>query len=107
MAGSPSRYEGIAAIREHLRTDNPMAKLLEFHKVSVVVHESTDPEVVTAEFTIEGTFLGTGEPFRFPSSIGVIRVRDGKIARYRDYPNILRGAQIAGMLPQFAASLTQ
>lgn len=82
-----------------------MATLLEFHKVSVVVHQSTDPEVVTAEFTIEGKSVSTGEPFKFPSSIGVIRVRGGKIAHYRDHASILRGAQIAGVLPQFGASL--
>jgi ketosteroid isomerase-like protein len=41
-----------------------------------------------------------------PSSIGIIRVRDGKVVSYHDYTNILRGAQVAGVLPQFAASLT-
>jgi ketosteroid isomerase-like protein len=106
LADAPSRFEGIDEVRRHLGTDSPMAALLEFHEVSVVVHESNDPEIVTAEFTIAGKSVSTGEPFRFPSSIGVIRIREGKIVYYRDHANILRGAQIAGALSQFAASLT-
>lgn len=105
LGDTPSRFDGITEIRTHLGAENPMANLLEFHKVSVDVQQSIDPEVVTVEFRIEGKSLGTGELFAFPSSIGVIRVRDGKIAYYRDHANILRGAQLAGVLPQFAASL--
>jgi len=107
LAGQPSRWEGFAAISEHLGGENPTKKLLEFTKVTVKVNLGHDPEVATAQFTIEGKVRATGEHFTLPSSIGVIRVRDGKIVHYQDYTNILRGAQIAGVLAQFAASLAQ
>jgi ketosteroid isomerase-like protein len=50
------------------------------------VHQTGDPEVVVAELELRGTVRGTGRPFAFPS-VGVIRVRDGRIVAYRDYYN--------------------
>jgi ketosteroid isomerase-like protein len=107
LAGQPNRWEGFAAISEHLGAENPTKNLLEFTKVTVEVHLGHDPEEATAQFTIQGKVRATGEQFTLPSSIGVIRVRDGKIVHYQDYTNMLRGAQIAGVLPQFAARLAQ
>lgn len=107
LDSSQAKYEGIDKIRERYGSPSPMGKLLELDKVSVVIHETTDREVVIAEFTSRGKSLATGVMFSFPSSIGVIRVRNGKIIHYRDYPNILHGAKITGMMQQFADSLTK
>ncbi|MEZ0110259.1 ketosteroid isomerase-like protein [Catenulispora sp. EB89] len=103
----PKRWEGFEAISEHLLgvAANSARSLLTFDRVTVTVHPGADPEQATAQFTIEGTVNATGEPFVLPSSIGVIRVRDGKITGYQDYTNTLRGAQIVGGLQQFAAML--
>lgn len=105
LEGSEARFEGINEIRKRFGITSSMGKLLEIHKVTANVYENIDPEVVTAEFMIEGKSLATGKSFNLPSSICVIKIRNGKIINYRDYPNTLGGAQIAGMLSQFAASL--
>ena len=103
----PKRWEGFAAVSEHLRgaAANTVRSLLTFDKVTVTVHPAADPEEATAQFVIEGTVKSTGEPFVLPSSIGVIRVRNGMIVSYQDYTNILRGAQLVGGLERFAAML--
>jgi uncharacterized protein len=102
-----AKYEGIDKIRERYGTPNPQSKLTEVHKASVVMYESTDPEVVTVEFTIEGKSLATGELYSYASSAGIIRVRNGKIIHYRDYPNLLGYVKIRGTMRQFAESLTK
>lgn len=50
----------------------------------VVTHQSTDPEVVTAEFTYHGTVDATGATFTARNVI-VMRVRDGQIVESHDY----------------------
>ncbi|PPK71469.1 nuclear transport factor 2 family protein [Actinokineospora auranticolor] len=105
LGGRPSRWEGYAAISEHLGQANPVRGLLEFTRVTVEVHQGADPHEATVQFAIEGRVRATGEAFALPSSVGVVRVRDGKVVRYQDYVNTLRGAQVAGVLPQFAESL--
>jgi ketosteroid isomerase-like protein len=105
LAGQQSRWEGFAAVSEHLNADNPTRSLLAFDKVSVVIHLGADGEEATAQFLVDGRVLATNESFHLPSSIGIIRVRHGKIVHYTDYTNVLRGAQVAGVLKQFGASL--
>lgn len=61
------------------------------------VHETTDPEVIVAEFQYEGVVVETGEPFTIPG-VFVMRVRDGKIVESRDYLDHLRSAAARGML---------
>jgi ketosteroid isomerase-like protein len=107
LDGQPSRLEGLETISKVLGADNPMKNLLEFQKVSVQVYPGANPELATAQFTIEGKVVASGDSFVLPSSVGIIRVRHGKIVHYTDYTNILRGAQIAGVLKQFAESLMQ
>lgn len=63
------------------------------------VHETTDPEVIVAEFQYEGVVVETGEPFTIPA-VFVIRVRDGKIVESRDYLDHLRSAAARGMLAE-------
>jgi hypothetical protein len=48
----------------------------------IVVHETTDPEVVICEQTLRGNF--GGEETAMPG-IRVMRVRDGLIVSSRDY----------------------
>lgn len=84
LPGRPHRIQG----RENIRTffldavaDLP-ERVIEYH--DVVLHETTDPEVVIAEYEAHTTVLGTGKEYRLPFVV-VLTVRDGKIARYRDY----------------------
>jgi uncharacterized protein len=50
----------------------------------VVVHQTLDPEVIAAEFTLHGVVEGQGDPYRMPY-VHVYRVRDGGILWLRDY----------------------
>lgn len=103
------RLEGIDAIRAHFDViaQNPSTKLLELHKVSVTQHPGSDSDEITVEFRIQGKSVLTGKLFDIPSSIAIIRCHEGKVKHYKDFPNTIGYAQIANVLPQFAASLTK
>ena len=73
---------------------------------NVTVHETTDPEVIVAEFEYQGT-TEAGEPYALPA-IFVMRVRDGEIVSSRDYHDHLASARVRGQLgPLFAAVTAQ
>ncbi|UNS99661.1 nuclear transport factor 2 family protein [Streptomyces tubbatahanensis] len=60
----------------------------------VHIHETTDPEVVIAEWTAHGTTVSTGKKYEMKYII-VITVRDGKVVNYRDYFSPLLAARAA------------
>lgn len=72
---------------------------------SVVIHETTDPEVVIVEYELHGEFTETAEPFslRF---LMVLTVRDGQIVHSRDYSNPIAGARVIGRLPELIAAVS-
>ena len=75
--------------------------------VASFVDESTISDV---EFSfLKNVYVQTftGEPFQLTSTIGVLRVRDGQITHWRDYPNFLGGAEAAGALPRLAEMLAE
>ena len=65
---------------------------------NIRVHETTDPEVIVAEFEYQGENIATGEPFAIPC-IFVMRVRDGQIVESRDYIDHARSAKARGATP--------
>ncbi len=103
--GSPKRLEGRQAIRTFL-TASPAAAEIEIHDVRAVVHESIDPDVVVAEIEHTGITRQTQAPYRL-AAIGVIRLRDGEIAHYRDYMDPIGTARALGRLPQLLTGLTE
>lgn len=48
------------------------------------IHDTADPEVIVVEYELTGTVTTTGHRASAPF-IGVLRVRDGKIAAWREY----------------------
>ncbi|MGP4015560.1 nuclear transport factor 2 family protein [Saccharopolyspora sp. 5N708] len=60
----------------------------------VVVHQTTDPEVIVAEFEYHGT-AHDGAAFAVPC-VFVLRVRDGQIVASRDYVDHLAFARARG-----------
>lgn len=50
----------------------------------VTIHETTDPEVVIAEYDYRGEVKATGHVF-VVSNVQIVRVRDGRIIRSRDF----------------------
>ncbi len=84
-AGLPPRLEGREQIRRVIgAAAQPLKQagmqLFGYH--SLVVHETTDPEVLIVEFELEGK-IGD-HPFKAPY-IQVFRIRNGEIVSLRDY----------------------
>jgi uncharacterized protein len=71
---------------------------------NVVIHETTDPEVIVAEFEYQGT-TDAGEPYALPA-IFVLRVRNGEIVSSRDYHDHLASARVSGRLGELFAALS-
>ena len=70
----------------------------------VVIHDTSDPEVVILECGLRGRIEATGETFDLPF-IMVMTVRDGHIVHSRDYSDPIVGARIAGTLPQLVDAM--
>ena len=99
--GVPARLQGRAEIRGYLtQAAKGFIRFDEYR--NVVMHETTDPEVIIVEYEVHGTVVPTGAPFR-QTVIAVFRVRHGQIVSYRDYINPLPLAEalagIAGAVP--------
>jgi ketosteroid isomerase-like protein len=75
------RIEGREALRAQFAAAG--AGPFRFTVENLVLHETTDPGVVIAEFDYTGV-APDGRPFRAPN-IQVFRVRDGLITDTRDY----------------------
>ena len=90
-------------LREHFRPtgDGPR---LNRRATDITIHETTDPEVIVAEFEYRGTVEETGEPFAFPG-IFVLRVRDGEIVSSRDYFDHVSAARVRGQLDTLVAAV--
>lgn len=58
------------------------SRVAALHTEDVTVHETTDPEVVVAEFTMIGATEEGG--FEIPA-VFVLRIRNGRIIQSRDY----------------------
>jgi len=71
---------------------------------NVTIHETTDPEVIVAEFEYQGT-TDAGQPYALPA-IFVLRVRNGEIVSSRDYHDHLASARVAGRLGELLATLS-
>jgi uncharacterized protein len=99
---TPRRSQGREAMREHFAAFSAAPLKLEIR--NWVVHLTTDPEVIIAEWDYEGTVTTTGDSFRV-SNIQVSRVRGGKIVESRDYHNHAFMAAVMGRLPQLLAVL--
>ena len=70
---------------------------------NITIHQTTDPEVIVAEFEYQGTVAGTGEAFALPG-IFVLRVRNGQIVSSRDYFDHLTAARVRGQLDALIAA---
>jgi ketosteroid isomerase-like protein len=91
-------------LREHFRATGHGPRL---HRrpVDITIHETTDPEVIVAEFEYRGTVADTSEPFALPG-IFVLRVRNGEIVSSRDYLDHLTAAGIRGQLDDLVAAVS-
>jgi uncharacterized protein (TIGR02246 family) len=85
----PVRLEGREAIREYSRRVMTSPLRLEDYEVTEL-YQDQDPEVVIAEMRAKATMTTTGRSIA-ATSIQVLRIRDGRIAFFRDFadPRIL------------------
>jgi ketosteroid isomerase-like protein len=96
------RTEGVEVLRQGLAQ---AAGLYELEKVdNVVLHETTDPEVIIVEYDLHGRMVSGDRPFTL-SFVMVMTIRDGRIVHTRDYSDPIAGAQALGRLPELLASL--
>lgn len=91
--GGVRRLDGREVLRDYLSGYTQRLDIQGFP--SVVLHQTTDPELIVVEFTARGTTVRTGEPYEL-AYIAVIRVRDGLIIGWRDYWSPLAVAAAAG-----------
>jgi ketosteroid isomerase-like protein len=86
--GMQTRIEGRTAVLAYLMT---VGQGVSVDSVSnVVVHDTTDPDVVIVEFDGHGRAVKTGEPYE-QRYISIIRTRGGRIVHYKDYWNPIQG----------------
>ncbi|MEO3808228.1 nuclear transport factor 2 family protein [Sphaerisporangium sp. B11E5] len=92
---APTRIKGRDQIRAHFT--GAAGRMIDMRARDVTVHETTDPEVIVAEFAYDGRFAG-GRAFSL-DNIQVLRVRDGLIRSTRDYHNHFALGVASGALP--------
>ena len=90
-------------LREHFKPTGSGPRL-DRRAAGITIHETTDPEVIIAEFEYRGTVVETGESFAQPG-IFVLRVRDGEIVSSRDYFDHFTTAGIRGQLDALVAAV--
>jgi ketosteroid isomerase-like protein len=84
--GRPQRLEGKQAVGEYLAAIASGAVLERL--TSLEMHQTVDPDVAVIEFSASGRVRDADSPFE-RSYVVVLTVRDGLVARYRDYWNPL------------------
>ena len=85
LPGMPARLEGREAIREQARHLLALPLRLEDFEVAEL-YQTLDPEVVIVEMRTKGTVTTTGKPFT-ATSVQILRIRDGHIVLFRDFPD--------------------
>jgi hypothetical protein len=105
LPGQPQELRGRDAIRAYFAGMGHSRELFDMEGTDALVRETDDPEVVVTEITHHGWSRVTGAPYRF-TALGVIRVRDGEIARYDDYMDPIALARLLGRTGELAAALT-
>jgi len=72
---------------------------------NVTIHDTSDPDVVIAEYEIHGHTLADGREFVLPFLM-IITVEDGLIVNSRDYNSPVVSARALGRVPELVAALT-
>jgi uncharacterized protein (TIGR02246 family) len=85
LPGFPPRLEGREAIREHSRRLLGLPLRLEEFEIAEL-YLTQDPEVVIVEMRTTATVTTTGQSFT-ATSIQILRIRDGHIVLFRDFPD--------------------
>jgi uncharacterized protein len=98
----PIRLVGRAALAEHFAAAAQLP--LELRATNIVLNDTSDPEVVVAEFDYEARNTDTGASFTV-ANVFVMRVRHGLIVASRDYSNHVLFAAAFGRIDALADRL--
>ncbi len=85
--GRPSRIEGREKFHAFAQPQQAAFPVRFDAVTDIVIHDTADPEVIVAEYTLVGTLTTTGHSAEAPF-IAVLRARDGQIVNWREYQNI-------------------
>ncbi|MEU8075603.1 nuclear transport factor 2 family protein [Catellatospora citrea] len=86
--GHPDRIDGRAAFVAFAEAGRAALPVRFDQCLITAVHETADPDVIVVEYELGGTVTTTGARASAPF-MGVLRVRDGRIARWREYQHTL------------------
>lgn len=89
-----ARFKGGAAARVYDKVDG------------VVIHETTNAEVVIVEYDVHGHRTADGEPFVL-SYVNIMTIRHGKIVHSKDHSDPINAAKALGMLPRLIEALSE
>jgi ketosteroid isomerase-like protein len=85
------RIQGRDEVRRHFEA--AAGSGFTIHPTNVVIHQTSDPELLIAEFDYHLRYAGRTTT---SANIQVMRIRDGLIVESRDYHDHLRFAALAG-----------
>src|ERR1700745_1516682 len=85
LPGMPVRIAGREAIRESARHLLALPLQLDDFEVAEL-YQTQDPEVVILEMRTKATVTTTGQSFT-ATSIQILRIREGRIVLFRDFPD--------------------
>lgn len=97
--------QGRENIRSYLAT-MPATLLRPIGYNSMTIHETSDPEVIIAEYDMYGEVVANGKPFQ-RRYLQILRVHNGEIVTLRDYWNPIDTFEILDRLPELCTMLTQ
>lgn len=72
----------------------------------MTVYETSDPEVIIAEYDAHGHVTDSGRAYQL-RYLQIVRVREGQIVLWRDYWNPLASAELLGRVPQLLSHYTE
>ncbi|MEE6259192.1 nuclear transport factor 2 family protein [Plantactinospora sonchi] len=82
--GRPTRVQGRAQILDFTRAGRAALPIRFDDCRNVIVHQTTDPEVIVVEYELVATVPATGVTASAPF-VGVLRARGGKLLHWREY----------------------
>jgi uncharacterized protein len=104
--GRPRRFRGREEFLAFARAGRAALPVRFEECREIAIHDTADPEVIVVEYELAGTVTTTGRRAAVPF-IGVLRVRDGQITRWREYQDTVAIAHALGQLPALLASVSE
>lgn len=86
--GRPTRYAGRQEFLEFANLQRAVMPVRFDECRTLAIHDTDDPDTIVVEYEMTGTLTTTNQQSS-AAFIAVLTVRDGKVARWREYQNTL------------------